>query len=191
MKPYDKTTHGGKVVDVITHQALCAVEKKLGYELTILQGSYNKGRVGASAGTHDGGGAVDLAPYDWERKVRALRQVGFAAWHRPAIPGVWGEHIHAILIGNQKLSPAAQGQVIDYRNRRDGLAGNGPDTFPFHPDGVVFKFVEPRPPTRGPRIDAAITDLRPARRAAKRKDQPKRLAKIVRAMKNLRAIKRR
>lgn len=140
VKPYDKTTHGGKVVDVLTAQALLAVERILGYELTIVQGSYHKG-VGASAGTHDGGGVVDLAPADWEKKVRALRKVGFAAWYRPARPGVWGAHIHAVLIGNRQLSPSAQGQVIDYRNKRNGLADNGLDDFPYHPE-VIFKMPE-------------------------------------------------
>lgn len=140
--PYALTKHDGKVVDELTHQALLSVERILGYPLTVLQGSYNKGKVKQSAGTHDGGGVVDLAPWDWENKVRALRSVGFAAWHRPALPGVWGEHIHAVLIGNQRMSASAQGQVIDYRNKRNGLANGARDDFPFHPD-VVFKMPEP------------------------------------------------
>lgn len=174
MGAYTQTTHDGKVVDEITDQALVAVEKRLGYTLTILQGSYHKG-VGASAGTHDGGGVVDLSPYDWENKVRALRAVGFAAWHRPTLPGVWSEHIHAVLIGNQKLSSAAQGQVIDYRNKRNGLANDGADDFPYHPN-VVFKYVE-RKPTRGPKVDKAIKTLRV------------RKAKINQRLKNLLRIK--
>lgn len=141
--PYSLTRHDGKVVDEITHQALLAVEKILGYELTITQGSYNPVRSGggvpASGGTHDGGGVVDLAPFDAENKVRALRKVGFAAWFRPPIPGLWGAHVHAVLIGNEKLSEAAKRQVTAYANHRDGLKSNLPDTFPFHPDGVIFK----------------------------------------------------
>ena len=127
LQPYTLTTHDGKTVDELTHQALLECERRLGYELTIVQGSYNKGKVGASAGTHDGGGVVDLAPWDWQHKVHVLRAVGWAAWHRPAIPGLWGEHIHAVLIGNVKMSPSAANQVVAYRNGRNGLADNAPD----------------------------------------------------------------
>jgi len=137
--PYAKTTHDGKTVDCLTDAALLEAERRLGYPLTIVQGSYNRGGVSQSAGTHDGGGAVDLSPWDWEKKVRVMRAVGFAAWHRPAIRGVWAEHIHCILIGNQKLSPAAAAQVVDYRNHRDGLAGHGPDNT-WHPNPIpTFK----------------------------------------------------
>src|SRR4051812_45286804 len=114
-KPYAKTTRNGKTIDQLTNYALYAMEDRLGYtpgSLTVVQGSYNAGGVTASAGTHDGGGAVDLTPENWEAKVHAARAVGFAAWHRPALPGVWGEHIHMVLIGDAKLSPAAAAQVV-------------------------------------------------------------------------------
>lgn len=124
---YEIVTFHGKRVDKYTRAALLAVEKELGYELTIVQGSYNAGGVSASAGTHDGGGVVDLAPTDRENKVKALRKHGFAAWYRPTLPGVWGAHIHAVLIGNAKLSRSAANQVTAYRNRRDGLKGNAVD----------------------------------------------------------------
>lgn len=130
MKPYDLTTHDGKTVDMLTHLALLEAEQILGYTLSITQGSYNAGGVGASAGTHDGGGAVDLPAWDWERKVRALRKVGFAAWYRPTIPGLWNEHIHAVLIGNRKLAAGARHQVDEYLAGRNGLANRGPDTGP-------------------------------------------------------------
>lgn len=134
--PYTLTTRDGHTLDQLTNYALYAVEHRLGYDpgsLTVLQGSYNAGAVTASGGTHDGGGAVDLSPADWPGKVHALRAVGFAAWHRPAIPGLWGEHVHAVLIGNVKLSPAAKAQVEDYRTHRNGLANHGPDPT-WHPD---------------------------------------------------------
>lgn len=128
--PYDRTTYGGKTVDWLTRAALEATAKRLGYDLTILQGSYNTGGVSASAGTHDGGGAVDLAPADWQNKVREMRRTGFAAWHRPAIPGLWSEHVHAVLMGNRRLSPAAQVQVAEYLRGEDGLADHRPDDGP-------------------------------------------------------------
>jgi hypothetical protein len=129
-RPYDRTTYDGRVVDELTKAALEATAKRLGYDLTITQGSYNAGGVSASAGTHDGGGVVDLSAWDHERKVLELRRTGFAAWYRPAIAGLWPAHIHAVLQGNLKLAPSAQRQVAAYRDGRNGLASNAPDDGP-------------------------------------------------------------
>lgn len=129
-KPYDLTEYDGRRVDWLTRAALEVTAERLGYDLTITQGSYNAGGVAASAGTHDGGGVVDLAAWDQESKVRELRRTGFAAWFRPAISGLWPAHIHAVLIGNERLSSGARAQVADYLAGRDGLAGDGPDTGP-------------------------------------------------------------
>lgn len=129
-RPYDRTTYDGNTVDWLTRAALEDTAKRLGYDLTITQGSYNAGGVAASAGTHDGGGVVDLDPWDHANKVRELRRTGFFAWHRPAIPGLWSEHIHAGLIGDTKMSPAAKAQVLDYMAGRNGLADGGPDNGP-------------------------------------------------------------
>jgi len=108
-----------------------AAEKILGYQFDIIQGSYNSG-VAASAGTHDGGGAVDV----WGKggshvaaEVAALRKVGFAAWGRTPAQGPWGYHEHAIAIGDPELSSGARNQVTAYKNGRNGLASNGRDTF--------------------------------------------------------------
>lgn len=132
-----RTTYDGHAVNARTAAMLHAASHRLGAgcHLGITQGSYNVGGVGASAGTHDGGGAADLdmgrlCGKRTRRVVRALRIVGFAAWHRTAIPGVWGEHIHAIAISDPDLAPAAQDQVWDYYTHHDGLAGNGPDLGP-------------------------------------------------------------
>lgn len=133
-KPYDRTTHDGKPVDWLTKAALLKAEKMLGYELTIVQGSYNAGKVSASAGTHDGGGAVDLASWDWENKVRVLRLCGFRAWLRPKLVKngrlVWNAHIHAVLQGNDKMSGSAQQQILQAIRGLDGLAASGPDPHP-------------------------------------------------------------
>lgn len=128
VKPYDLTTYDGNRVDWLTRKALEATADRLGYDLTITQGSYNAGGVSASAGTHDGGGVVDLAPWDHGRKVRELRRTGFAAWYRTPDQGPWPPHIHAVLIGNAKLAPSAARQVTAYFRGRNGLANNGPDT---------------------------------------------------------------
>lgn len=130
LNPLAKLTRDGKTVDRMTDAALKAAERRLGYSLTITQGSYNAGKVSASAGTHDLGGVVDLMAWDHDNKVKALRAVGFAAWYRPTIAGVWPAHIHAVLIGHPNLAPSAARQVTAYLGRHDGLAGNGADSDP-------------------------------------------------------------
>lgn len=96
------------------------------------QGSYNPGGVSGSAGTHDGGGVVDIRTSTMtingaDLCVQALRQVGFAAWRRTDAEG-FSPHIHAVAIGDREMSASAQDQVQDYFNGRNGLANNGPDT---------------------------------------------------------------
>lgn len=138
-RPYDLTTHDGKRVDWRTRAALEKAEKMLGYKLSIIQGSYNAGGVSQSAGTHDGGGAVDLRAWDWESKVRVLRLCGFPAWFRPENSS-WDDHIHAVQAGNEKLAPSAARQVSAFHSGRNGLADNGPDP---HAGMVFKKFVWP------------------------------------------------
>jgi hypothetical protein len=140
--PLAKVLFRGKTMDRKTAAALAIAERRLGYELTVVQGAYNAGGVRQSAGTHDGGGVVDLAPFDAKRKVKVLRDLGFAAWHRPAIPGLWGAHIHAVMRGHQDLAPAAGAQVVSYLAGRDGLAGNSVDPDPYRPDVEPFSYAK-------------------------------------------------
>lgn len=130
-----RTTVDGKVVNVRTAQMLKRAQARLGMDLSVVQGSYNGGGVSASAGTHDGGGAVDLSVRGYSQEtvdkvVRALREVGFAAWHRTASQGPWTDHIHAIAVGDDELSSGAKSQVNDYYNNRNGLAGHAQDDGP-------------------------------------------------------------
>ncbi len=140
--PFEKTKYGvdgAKTVDWKTRAALEAAERILGYRLTIVQGSYNT-TVGASAGTHDQGGVVDLRAFDHERKLRALRRVGFAAWRRLSSEGPWSEHIHAVLVDHGKLAPVAASQVADYRAHKNGLKSHLPDRT-WRPDPIpVFEY---------------------------------------------------
>lgn len=106
--------------------ALKVLEERLGYELTILQGSYSTA-VGASAGTHAGGGAADLTSYDWRRKVIEGSKIGLAIYRRKAIPGVWVEHVHCTLVGDPECSDAAKQQNKEYMAGGDGLVGDNPD----------------------------------------------------------------
>lgn len=135
-RPYDLTTHDGKTVDWLTKAALLKAEKKLGYALDLSQGSYQAldgagNDVAASSSTHDGGGVVDLLPYDALRKVRTLRACGFWAWVREELwrdgKRIWPKHVHAVQEGNRKLDPLAAQQVIQGHAGLDGLADRGPD----------------------------------------------------------------
>lgn len=128
--PYAIVLRDGKKVDALTDAALKRAEKILGRKINVVQGSYNAGGVSASAGTHDGGGVIDCPAWEHDATVTALRAVGFAAWYRPAIPGLWSAHVHAVLIGHGKLAPVAFRQVQAYLARRDGLKDNGPDADP-------------------------------------------------------------
>lgn len=130
VKAYERTVYHGHTMNNRTKAMLQQAESYLGYDLTVLQGSYNggSGRVSASAGTHDGGGAVDLAPAHADQKVRALRSVGFAAWHRPTLPDVWHEHIHCIAIKDKEMSSGAAKQVQDYYHHLNGLKGHAYDS---------------------------------------------------------------
>jgi hypothetical protein len=125
---YERYTWRGAKFDRLTIAALLAVDKRLGYEQHITQGSFS-GSVSASAGTHSGSGAVDIVWIDMPRKTRAFRRVGWAFWPRPALPGVWGAHGHGILIGNERASAGAKAQVSAYKNGRNGLANNGRDPY--------------------------------------------------------------
>lgn len=103
--------------------------------LVVEQGSYSPGNDPTSAGTHDGGGAVDLdaealTAAQRTALVTALRRVGFAAWLRRPSQGDWPLHIHGIAVNDTDLSLPAQKQVGMYYLGRNGLADNGPDDGP-------------------------------------------------------------
>jgi GH25 family lysozyme M1 (1,4-beta-N-acetylmuramidase) len=144
--PFELTSFGDttkEVVDWKTRAALEEAERRLGYTLTVTQGSYNNGRVPASGPTHDRGGVVDLRALDWKRKVRVLRSIGFAAWHRTPDQGPWPEHIHAVLIDHGRLDPSAARQVESYRRGRNGLKNDAPDPS-WRPDPIPVFHYPPR-----------------------------------------------
>ncbi|MEV8377046.1 hypothetical protein AB0P21_30170 [Kribbella sp. NPDC056861] len=114
---------------------LVAAEKLYQSQFKFIQGSYNKGGVEASAGTHDGGGAVDIdvvrqSPAQRRAILLALRKVGFAAWIRTPAQGRWPYHVHAIAVGDKDLSRGAAIQVLEYKRKRNGLANRGADDGP-------------------------------------------------------------
>lgn len=121
----------GHTTNKRTAVMLREAEKISGANMLVTQGSYSTG-VAASAGTHDGGGVIDLSVRGLtmtqiNRRIRALRTVGFAAWYRSALPGVWGPHVHAVAGGTKDLAPLARLQWLDYKRGRNGLRGHAPD----------------------------------------------------------------
>ena len=133
--PGAKVTRDGATVDARTDAMLDEAERLLGRELRLDQGSYNPGGDPTSAGTHDGGGVVDVSVAGMTaatrtKVARVLRRVGFAAWVRNPSQGDWPWHIHAAAINDTDLSSQAQHQTGDYYLGLDGLADRAADDGP-------------------------------------------------------------
>lgn len=162
----------GKTLNQRTLDMLEFAEKRLGYSLHVVQGSYNGGGVSASAGTHDGGGAIDVsATSNPTEVVKALRDAGFAAWHRVPSEGPWAEHIHAIAIGDAELSRGAANQVALYKQGRNGLVSNRVDSFyrpspiqewPIALQGVNFVAVKAQSLLKKPKANNAVRKVQRA-----------------------------
>src|SRR6185436_20647831 len=133
--PGTRVSTDGAVINTRTRSMLAEAKRLLGRNLKLAQGSYNPGGDPTSAGTHDGGGVVDInvdgmTAAKRTAVARALRQVGFAAWVRDPSQGDWPWHIHAAAINDTDLSSQAQHQVGDYYLGLNGLANRGPDDGP-------------------------------------------------------------
>lgn len=140
--PFEVCTYNGARMDQKTKVAVQVLEQgrlKDLAPLTIFQGCYNPGGVAASAGTHDRGGVLDFSPFEFGRKVKAWRDLFGPGWHREAIPGLWGEHIHCVIADQGNLAPAAVAQVGMYFAGLDGLAGGHRDPNQHHPQ-VSFHY---------------------------------------------------
>lgn len=132
-------SYGGKRVNTRTKNMLAAADAKVSWALTLTQGSYTTGNP-SSAGTHDGGGVVDVsvsgmtATQRWQT-VKAMRDVGFAAWLRTPEQG-FSYHIHANAVGDTDMAGVAQAQVHDYFYGKNGLASHAADNTPSAYRGV-------------------------------------------------------
>ncbi|WP_203915322.1 peptidoglycan-binding protein [Rhizocola hellebori] len=124
----------GERVNTRTRNMLVAADAKLAWAITLSQGSYTSSNP-SSAGTHDGGGVVDISvsalttTQRWQT-VKALRTVGFAAWLRNPSQGDWPYHIHAAAVSDPDLSTQARNQIHDYYFGKNGLANHAADDTP-------------------------------------------------------------
>lgn len=118
----------GFIFNEQTVEMILELERLIGRKPLITQGSYSSAK--ASAGTHSGGGAIDWRGRFSRNELIAARGIGFYAWQRYKIPGLWGDHVHAGVLGDPSRSRALEAQETSYRNGRNGLKGNGPDTGP-------------------------------------------------------------
>jgi hypothetical protein len=126
-------------VDRIDKVAFEVLEARLNATATIYQGGWNPGGVAASAGAHDGGGAVDywFPTVDTSKAVRRSRDTGWDAWYR--YPPQFPTHIHAIRHNSPTASAVAKGQMTDYANGGNGLVplGLADDDMPYRPDPIA------------------------------------------------------
>jgi hypothetical protein len=98
--------------------------------LAAINGSYSN--LAASAGTHSGGGALDIEMDGYSSALQKMteakgREVGLLVWLRPW-PG--NHHCHALDPDCPDLAKEARDQFESFRKGRDGLAAQGPDTGP-------------------------------------------------------------
>jgi hypothetical protein len=164
------------------------------------------GGAAASAGTHTRGGAYDLAQVS-DLEIKIAREMGAAAWHRPAgwdSPGSI-EHQHGVLNGCPHNTPARY-QISAYLSGYNGLGrlghggrDTGPRVVPLRTwqEGIVWATALQAGPVDDAiaATKAAKTEVKKAKTAAKAKGQATRaeraakaLAKIKRGLGLLRKI---
>lgn len=158
---YTKVKFDGKTVNARTRDALKYAQKlwqtrgKHKKTIRLAQGSYNKGGVSASAGTHDGGGVVDcrtagvgLDAEETKQLNRALRDAGFASWIRDSRDGM-DPHIHAIACSDREMASSASRQVVDFDKGKNGLRNGAKDRNTYRPKPKLrFSYKQGKPVTR-------------------------------------------
>jgi hypothetical protein len=125
---------GGLVCECVIVAATIAEQRMLSEGLVkkdvdIFQYGYNAGGVKASAGTHDGGGVLDVNQYSWPELI-IWRESGFWMWRRTPAQG-FSYHGHGVVKGCPHVSDGARYQISEGEHGRNGLANrrldDGPD----------------------------------------------------------------
>lgn len=142
---YDRVLFHGKQVTRRQRAALREVEKDLGREFIVWQGSWRP-MTDYSGSTHTGSGVVDLGlpgmgDNDETRAVtRRLRRVGKqAAFLRGPEPfGGFSWHWHVVDLDPWGEAASAVWQAQQYQAGLEGISStqNGPDPVPYRPDPI-------------------------------------------------------
>jgi peptidoglycan hydrolase-like protein with peptidoglycan-binding domain len=135
--PCKRETWRGVIVCAHSVPKLNAWAKAVGDDILIKPlpgcGSYQTSTT-ASAGTHAGGGAIDIDARNLSAEQRNRieakgRLAGFqVAWERNAISGLWTWHTHALDPSCPNLAKPAVTQVVEFGGGGDGLVGTKPDS---------------------------------------------------------------
>lgn len=163
--PWDRVTKGRHTLYRRDWALIADAGISAGVQLRVMQGSWS-GSVKASAGTHSGGGAVDISVAGMtERRALALvaelRKRNGAAWLRSPKYGwparLGGAHIHCIIRDSPGLSRGAKAQVAAFNRGRNGLASQGRDPFA-RPAHRVWLLPGQRPSVVVPAVVKGVLD---------------------------------
>lgn len=80
--------------------------------------------VGASAGTHAGGGNTDVGQFS-DAHIKVWREAGWTIQHRTRSQGFDMDHGHGWPFGCPHLSAGGRSQATQWKNRQNGLISRG------------------------------------------------------------------
>jgi hypothetical protein len=80
--------------------------------------------VGASAGTHAGGGNTDVGQFS-DAHIKVWREAGWTIQHRTRSQGFDMDHGHGWPFGCPHLSAGGRSQAAQWKNRQNGLISRG------------------------------------------------------------------
>lgn len=130
-----KVEYKGETFDARTRDMLKELDARTpDIPIHFTQGSYSDGSL--SAGTHSGGGAVDISVHGLTLDqiltiIKIANEIGFeASWHRTRPEWTKGDHIHMLATGAPDLGDVAKNQIEAVRDGFNGLGHlgeSGPD----------------------------------------------------------------
>lgn len=130
----------GVTMDRYSAILLDRVQDRVSFPIAATQGSFSSS-VGASAGSHDGTGAIDFSIVNLSgpQRMDLLRAVKIefgAGWIRLPEEGPWPLHLHAGAFGSPAPAPLLALQIRGYKEGRNGLGSwpFGLDRYPWRPE---------------------------------------------------------